>query len=151
MELERITLREVFLHSSLCDKIQIFDGFTLDIRPWAPVQLEHLQPIILKVLKEIKKVKGNKEDDKETKWIDWILAIFDRPEFLPDLFHLVYITLEHSNAEIEHDGKRYTLFTEDEMRQYLPLGAIVKILRVVLEQNFEKNLSTESKPQIQGN
>lgn len=126
---QKLSLRKALEHSILIEVLDL-GAFRLRIRPWAPAQLEELQPLVLKIFAEFKqfqkeakeaeaaekarKVKEKKETDepektediKETDEIpgfdplDYIAKIVEKKEYFDDILHLVYVTIERGNETI---------------------------------------------------
>lgn len=140
-----ITLREVMQHSAQFDYVEVSGLFKLKILPWVAVVLEECEPLVKRLIEEFKKAA---EKDKDRKVQEIILEIASKKEYLEDIYHIVYVTMERGNKEIivTIDGEEHKMgfFTIDEMKQEIPLETILDIIRVIWTQNFSKNLSRES-------
>ena len=142
-KLDKLSLRECYLHSRLFEVVKVYN-FEIVIRPWVAIQLEELQPVLVKIVKEISAFYQAKKDGKTEEILPAILKVIEQPKMLSDLMHLVYVTISHCNPEIVVDGTRYAIFDEAEMKQYLTLAEVISIARAALRINVEKNLSTGS-------
>ena len=131
-EQDRITLREAFLHSKLCEKITLYEQIDIYVRPWTPVIIREAIPILKDIMIEFKTLKAFKEDSN---LFESVMAVVQKSEkLLNDTLHLVYITLEVSNPDLP--------FTEEEAQKYLVAEYYVAIMKLIWEQNVTKNLSS---------
>lgn len=143
----RVTLRQVRMHSGQCDTLRIFDSFDLQIRPWTSEEIEEFAPIVTKLLTEIKHHTTKKEKDKEV-WEVVVDMMNMSKEFLQDIRKIVYLTLKKSNEtlHVKMGDKEQAMpfFTAEEYRSEIETPDIIKIGKVIFDQNYTKNLSTVS-------
>lgn len=162
--LPRLDLRAGKKHSGLVNYVEIWDGFRLEIRPWAATQFDAIGPLVKRLLGVVKKIRDQRKDKSEDlNPLDILLSLFDDEDFASyrrDIMRIVYVTLERSNQtiELQQNGhvKHFALFTEDEMNAEFEWPEISAIVRIIYEQNFVKNrsrglepLTTPSKEEIE--
>lgn len=137
----KITLRDVWLHAKQDRRVTILDSFEIVIRPWAVRQLEEALPIVSDILSELRGI------NKDTDIWDAMLPILKKSkEYVDKVVHLVYITMERSNQEIQvtigDKTHKMPFFTKEEMKEYFDIPEILKIAKIIYSQNIEKNLLT---------
>ena len=128
--------------------MRIYDSFDLKIRPWTPVQLQKVLPLVSKLIREYKKLPEDTKTVREMTVIDLFEkmapVIENSEEYIDELMKIVYLSLQVANKEllVDHAGKKVvvSMFSEEEMRNYLTLPVIIRIAKAILEQNFSKNL-----------
>lgn len=161
MESKKITLLALLRHSKKRVQVSILDSFTVDILPWSALQIEELAPILQLLLKEFRMVwEEEKEHLRNRNFWDAILTLLSKKELYKDVLKVIHTTLERGNETLvvtdpeTQEKIQVPLFSLEELQQYLPVDAIIKILKAIYEVNVSSNptlaskLTEEEKPPI---
>ena len=129
-EQDKITLREAYLHSQLCEKISIYGKIDVYVRPWTPLVIQEAIPCIKAIIMEFKTLQSFQKNDN---LFESVMGIIQKSEkLLQDIQHLVFLTLQVSNKDLP--------FSEEDAQQFLIAEYYIKIMKIIWDQNVSKNL-----------
>lgn len=135
--MKKLCLKTILNQSRLIETVDYL-GAKIKVRPWTPINIELIQPLISKIYAELKK------QDQTKSMFDSIVLIAQSKEYFNDVLTIIYETLHTCNQTIEFTNaegitETFEFFDFQDFKENFTNESLVKILTIIWKQNVENN------------